>query len=84
MSARELSTAAILLAIGGSVAQIGNDRWAPWQLLGQPCDPATTCIAARKKIDAELKVFEKKRGGNDFDCAFGSGKKGWTPTSHGV
>jgi hypothetical protein len=75
MTARELSTASILLGIGGSVQQIGNDKWAPWQLLGkreekkrkpkkkthpsfegQPCDPASTCLAARKKIDAELKV----------------------------
>lgn len=35
MTARELSTASILLGIGGSVQQIGNDKWAPWQLLGK-------------------------------------------------
>jgi hypothetical protein len=56
MSARELSTATILLAIGGSQQQIGKDRWAPWMMLGQPCDPDSTCLAARKRSDAKLKA----------------------------
>lgn len=56
MSVRALSTATILLAIGGSQQQIGNDKWAPWVQLGQPCDPKLTCMAARKRVDAKLKA----------------------------
>ncbi len=67
MSPRELSTATILLAIGGSQQQIGNDKWAPWMLLGQPCDPALTCLAARKRLDAK---FKQEKAGPPLHMVF--------------